>query len=267
VARDRFSARGRERVADFVAVEEPLEIRVRGNPLAVLMRLPGRERDLVAGFLGSEGVLRDSRDLGPIEPCLDLESGLPSPNVWNAGLSDDVAFDPRERRFGVISSSCGLCGTRTLQDLEKVLAVLPQVPGALPAGFFPDSFRRLEEDQPVFRRTAGVHAAGLFHPRGACFDVAEDVGRHNAVDKVLGACLRSGRYPCPEPVVLLVSGRISFEIVQKAALGGVGVVAGVSAPTSLAIEGAGRFGMALFGLARGERVNRYAGEVELRSAG
>ncbi|MFQ5748610.1 MAG: formate dehydrogenase accessory sulfurtransferase FdhD [Planctomycetota bacterium] len=267
MARDRFSARGRERDADFVAVEEPLEIRVRGNPLAVLMRLPGRERDLVAGFLGSEGVLRDSGDLGPIEPCLDLESGRPSPNVWNAGLADGVAFDPRERRFGVISSSCGLCGTRTLEDLEKVLHALPRVPAALPAGFFQDSFQRLEEDQEVFRRTAGVHAAALFHPQGACLDVAEDVGRHNAVDKVLGARLREGRYPSPEPAVLLVSGRISFEIVQKAALGGVGVVAGVSAPTSLAIEGAGRFGMTLFGLARGDRVNRYAGRVKLPSPG
>jgi len=264
VARDRLSARGGESAADFVAVEEPLEIRVRGNPLAVLMRLPGRERDLVAGFLGSEGVLRDSGDLGPIEPCMDLESGRPSPNVWNAGLADGLAFDPRARRFGLVSSSCGLCGTRTLEDLEKIMPALPRVPAALPGGFFQKSFQQLEEKQPVFHRTAGVHAAGLFQPDGVCLDVAEDVGRHNAVDKVLGARLRRGCYPSPEPVLLLVSGRISFEIVQKAALGGVGVVAGVSAPTSLAIEGAGRFGMALFGLARGARVNRYTGAVELR---
>ena len=223
------------------------------------MRMPGRESDLVAGFLAAEGVVRHVDDLVAIEACVNPETGGDEPNVFNAVLAEGVAFDPDKARSTTVTSSCGLCGARTLEDLEKRLPGVPRLPDALARGFLQQSFETLRARQEVFEQTAGVHAAALVRPDGEFLDLAEDVGRHNAVDKVLGARLRAGGYPANEALVLLVSGRISFEIVQKAALARVGVVAGVSAPTSLAIESAEQFGITLFGMVRGESANRYAG--------
>lgn len=221
----------------------------------MLLRTPGRERDLVAGFLASEGVLRGPEDLTAVEACPDPETGRPAVHVWNAALAEGVAFDPRRRRFAPVGSSCGLCGARTLEELQRVLPGLPPGSPLLPAADeLLAGFEELRRRQPVFAATAGVHGAALALPRPGggleLADVAEDVGRHNATDKVLGACLLAGDYPREAPAVLLVSGRISFEIVQKAALAGVGTVAGVGVPTSLAADAAASAGQALYGWAR-----------------
>lgn len=248
-----------------VAVEEPLEIRVRGTPVAVLLRLPGREADLVAGFLAGERVISRPEDLLGVEPCLDPETGRPEPNVWNAALAEGVAFDPRRRRFGYVSSSCGLCGVTALGELQRQVPPLPAGPAEISAAFLTRAFERLHREQPVFRRTSGTHAAALVRPGGDWLDTAEDVGRHNAVDKVLGARLRGDDYPLLQPCVLLVSGRVAFEIVQKAALAGVAAVAGVGVPTHLALDAAAAFGQSLFGLVRDGGATAYAGPTRLRS--
>lgn len=242
---------------DFIAVEEPLEVRVRGSAIAVLMRMPGRERDLVAGFLAAERILTAGADLAGIEPCADPQTRKPEPNIWNVGLADGVAFDPRARRWGTVSTSCGLCGAQTLEDLQKETPELVMPSRQYSAAMVWQGFRELRRRQVVFEHTAGVHAAALMAESGSLLDVAEDVGRHNAVDKVLGACLRADNYPLEDAAMLLVSGRISFEIVQKAALAGISSIAGVSAPTSLAIEAAERFNQYLFGFAREASLNQY----------
>ena len=254
--RGRLAPGSVESGTDAVAAEEPLEIRVRGVPIAVLMRMPGRERDLLAGFLASEGVLRRPEELLEAAPCVDPETGEAAVNVWNAALAPEVGFDPRERRFGPVTSSCGLCGARTLEELERKMPAPPPACSLEPS-FLLGAFEHLRSGQEVFERTAGTHAAGLLREDGCWIDLAEDVGRHNAVDKVLGARLLAGEYPCGRPTVLLVSGRISFEIVQKAALARVCAVAGVSAPTSLAVDAARRFGLALYGLVRDGSANHY----------
>lgn len=255
--RRRLTAAGATPEADFVAVEEPLEVRVRGQAIAVLLRLPGREADLVAGFLAAERVIAHPEDLAGVAPCLDPETGEAAPNVWNAALAEGVSFDPRQRRFGIVSSACGLCGAQSIEDLERTVPPLRRPP-ELGVAALAAAFRGLRASQPLFAATAGVHAAGLLPPGLELADVAEDVGRHNAVDKVLGARLRAGDYPLAQDASLLVSGRVAFEIVQKAALAGIGAVAGVGAPTSLAVAAAQRFGMALYGLVREESANRYA---------
>ncbi len=231
-------------------------MRLRGQPWAVLMRTPGRERDLIAGFLASEGVLERPEDLLAVEPCRD-PSGRPEPNVWMVSVADSVVLEDGQRRAGYVGSSCGLCGARTLDALDRALPpIVPWSPLAAP--LLLEGFVRLRDRQDLFRHTAGAHGAGLLAPDGSLADVAEDVGRHNAVDKVLGARLREGRYPLEDPFILLVSGRLSFEIVQKAALGGVGAVAGVGAPTSLAVEAAERFGIRLSGWVRDGGASAYA---------
>ncbi|MAW59992.1 MAG: sulfurtransferase FdhD [Planctomycetes bacterium] len=253
---------------DWVALEEPLEVRVAGAPLAVLLRSPGRERELLAGFLASEGVLRGPEDLAAIEACRDPQSGEPEPNIWNVALAEGVAFAPERRRLLPVGSTCGLCGARTLDELERELPrAVEHGPLALAADFFARADAALRQAQETHRRTAGSHGAGLFSLDGELLGFAEDVGRHNAVDKVLGARLLAGDYPLERPAVLQVTGRISFEIVQKAAMAGLAVMAGAGAPTSLAVEAAQRLGLGLFGLVRPERANCYAGRVDWIDAG
>lgn len=257
----------RETALDRLAVEEPLEIRVHGGPLAVVMRTPGRDRDLVAGFLAAEGVLRDAEDLAGVEPCLDPETGGPAANVWNAVLAPGVPFDPRERRFAPVGSACGLCGARTLDALIRELPPLPAPPATLALADLTAAFEALHQRQALFAATAGSHGAALWTPAAGLLDVAEDVGRHNAVDKLLGSRLLAGGYPvAPEeadPPLLLVSGRISFELTQKAALAGVPLLAGVGMPTSLAVEAAQRCGQALLGWVRDGGASVYAGATRL----
>lgn len=253
---------------DWVAHEEPLEIRVAGAPLAVLLRTPGRDRELLAGFLAAEGILRGPEDLQGIEPCHDPESGTPEPNIWNVALAEGVPFAPEDRRLLPVGSTCGLCGARTIEELERELpTAVDHGRLALAADYFEKADAALREAQATHRKTAGSHGAGLFSFDGELLGFAEDVGRHNAVDKVLGARLLAGDYPLEAAGVLQVTGRISFEIIQKAALGGIAAVVGAGAPTSLAVDAANRTQVALFGLARPDRVNCYTGRVVWNDAG
>lgn len=245
--------------ADHLAVEEPLEIRVDGEALAVTMRTPGHDAELAAGFCLTEGVVDDPDDLERAEPCHLADYG----NVVLVTLAGAAKESRREqvgraKRDLYLSSSCGLCGTRTLDRLERrvepltaAFAVSPANLSALPA--------RMAEAQGVFARTGGLHAAALFASDGRLRLLREDVGRHNAVDKVIGGLLLSGQLPAG-PGVLLVSGRASFELIQKAARAGVPFLAAVGAPSSLAVEAAARFGMTLVGFLREGRFNVYAGD-------
>ena len=229
---------------DVVAVEEPLEIRVDGAPLAVTMRTPGHDEELAVGFLAGEGLLAPDRhvDAGP---SADLASNV-------VEVSGPLLREPSARSF-FTSSSCGVCGKGALEEVAVHAAPIPEGPAlerALVAGL-PDRLR-----QPTFERTGGLHATGLFTPDGELLCVREDVGRHNAMDKVIGRALIDGLLPL-HPNVLCVSGRLSFELVQKAAVAGAPLLVGVGAPTSLAVRLADDRGLTLCGFARGGRVNVY----------
>ncbi len=243
---------------DQLAAEEPLEIRVDGDPLAVTMRTPGHDDELAAGFCLTEGVVDDPDEIERSEPCTEADYGNVA-LVTLAGAACDRWVEQRTkaRRDLYLSSSCGLCGSRTIDRIQRRI---PPVAGGFvvsPAVLvrLPD---RMGEGQGVFARTGGLHAAGLFHPDGRLRLVREDVGRHNAVDKLIGALLLSGQLPAGSGV-LLVSGRASFELIQKAGRAGIGFLAAVGAPSSLAVDAAARFGMTLVGFLRGERFNVYAG--------
>ncbi len=237
---------------DRVAVEEPLEVRIEGEPFSVIMRTPGADEDLVAGFLFHEGVIRNADDVRLVEVC-------EAPNTINVrlsrGRSDSLSDLLAQRRQVATNSSCGLCGRRSLESLTVKMIPLTarwsierDVIIALPAG--------LRTVQRTFGETGGLHAAGLFDPDGRLELSAEDVGRHNAVDKLIGRMVMQRRLPL-ERSLLFVSGRSSFEIVQKAYLGGVPLVAAVSAPSSLAVDLARTAGMTLLGFVRDARFNIY----------
>jgi FdhD protein len=228
---------------DLVAVEEPLEIRVDGEPLAVTMRTPGHDEELAAGFLLGEGLVE-----GP--PRLGLTDDLA---VNTIELHGPLARRPRQRRF-YTTSSCGVCGKGALEEVAVHSAPLPPGP-AVSRELLAELPERLV--QPGFARTGGLHATGLFEPDGNAVCVREDVGRHNAMDKVTGWALLAGRIPL-HGLVLCVSGRLSFELVQKAAVAGAPILVGVGAPTSLAVELASDRGLTLCGFARGRSVNVYS---------
>jgi FdhD protein len=233
-----------EGLEDEVAVEEPLEIRVDGRALAVTMRTPGHDEELALGFLYGEGLIDGPRPAGP--PA-DLAGNT-------VEVSGALLREPDARSF-FTSSSCGVCGKGALEEVAvhaDPLAPGPAVPRALLAAL-PDRLR-----QPGFERTGGLHATGLFSPAGELLCVREDVGRHNAMDKVVGWALREGLIPL-HPRLLCVSGRLSFELVQKAAVAGAPVLIVVGAPTSLAVRLADDRGLTLGGFARGGRVNVYTG--------
>ena len=227
---------------DVVAVEEPLEIRVDGVPLVVTMRTPGHDEELALGFLYGEGLIDRPHAAGPTEDFAGNTVEVAGP----------LARDPGERRF-YTTSSCGVCGKGALEEVAVHSAPLPQgpqVPRSLLAAL-PD---RLV--QPAFERTGGVHATGLFDVDGGLLLANEDVGRHNAMDKVIGRALLDGAVPLGERI-LCVSGRLSFELVQKAAVAGAPILVGVGAPSSLAISLADDRGMTLCGFARRGNVNVY----------
>ena len=244
--------RGAETVSDFVAVEEPLEIRVGGHSISVTMRTPGHDFELAAGFLVTEGLVRPA-DLGVIEYCPDSDS-----NIVDVKLIEGAPFDPESlRRNFYATSSCGICGTASIEQVRKHV---PPLEGTLKINckIFSTLPGRLREAQEVFEQTGGLHAAGLFDGEGTPAMVREDVGRHNAVDKVVGAMALREKLPLSDRL-LMVSGRASFEIVQKAAVAGIPIVCAVSAPSSLAVDFAREVGLTLVGFLRGERYNIYAG--------
>lgn len=262
VALRRWSPSGVSPAAsDAVALEEPLEIRVGDRSVAVTMRTPGHDRELAAGFLLTEGVIRRADDLLDLVPCRDQAEGE-SGNVINAipapGLA--VNFD-RLTRHVFSSSSCGVCGKATL---DAVAQAFPAV--ASDVHFDPAMLAKLPErlraEQPVFAATGGLHACALFDASGKILLVREDVGRHNALDKVLGRALLDGWLPLAR-AGLLLSGRISFELVQKALAAGIPLIAGIGAPSSLAIECAERGGQTLVGFLRADRFNVYCGAQRL----
>jgi FdhD protein len=244
---------------DHVAVEEPLEVRVNGAPFAVIMRTPGADRELAAGFLLAEDVIRSAAELLTIEVCEDTtEEGRG--NTLNVTVGGDAVerLSSRlgERRQVMMTAACGLCGRRTIETLHTRAAtvdaawtVSADVIRALPA--------RLREAQRVFEETGGLHAAGLFERDASLRRVAEDVGRHNAVDKIVGRELIDESLPLNNSM-LLVSGRTSFELVQKALLAGIPLVAAVSAPSSLAIDLAKESNVTLCGFVRGREFNVYS---------
>ncbi|NRQ34105.1 formate dehydrogenase accessory sulfurtransferase FdhD [Nonomuraea sp. NN258] len=261
----RIDEAARTRRVDSLAAEEPLEIRVHGVPLTITMRTPGDDFDLAAGFLVSEGAVTRPADIASIRYCAGATAdGVNTYNVLDVRLAPGVAR-PEPRNF-YTTSSCGVCGKASLEAVRTVapwsahedqVTLAHATVTALPG--------RLRAAQRVFDRTGGLHAAGLFTAGGDPLCVREDVGRHNAVDKLLGWALREGRLPLRSRV-LMVSGRASFELVQKAVMGGIPVLAAVSAPSSLAVELAAAEGLTLIGFLRGESMNVYAGERRLNVA-
>lgn len=249
---------------DHVAVEEPLELRVNGRSVAVVMRSPGHERELAAGFLLTEGVIHSSDDLLDVLICRDLPEGQ-SGNVVDALLAPHVTvnFD-RLTRHVFSASSCGLCGKATL---DAVLQTFPPVP--FTHRFAPDALtawpRRLREAQPSFSATGGVHASALFDAAEALVAVREDIGRHNALDKLIGHALLERRLPLSGHGLML-SGRISFELVQKALAAGIGLIAGIGAPSTLALECAERGSMTVVGFLRDDHFNVYTHPERLVTA-
>lgn len=241
---------------DRVAVEEPLEIRIDGRALGVTMRTPGEDEDLAAGLLLSEGVIHSRDEIGSIAVCRNPDN-RDERNVVDVFLAHGVAVDwDRLRRSMLTNSSCGLCGKATIEALMTRADPLP-VSGALVAGSTLTGLdAALRERQTVFAATGGLHAAGLFTADGRLVVSREDIGRHNATDKAIGSALRAGLLPI-EGGILLVSGRASYEIVQKAAVARLPVVAAVSAPSSLAVELADEFGITLAGFLREGAYNLY----------
>ena len=239
---------------DLVAVEEPLQIRLGDRDFAITMRTPGQDRELAAGFLFTEGVIQNPKQIRTITP--DDRGAV------TVELAPGVEVDFAARNF-YVTSSCGVCGKASIDGLKAAHCAspprgVPQIQSSLiPA--LPD---KLREAQPVFSHTGGLHGAGLFNATGDLLAVREDVGRHNAVDKLIGAMFLEAKTPLHENILML-SGRISFELVQKALMAGIPIVAAVGAPSSLAIETALHFGMTLIGFLRGPRYNVYSGHERL----
>jgi FdhD protein len=252
VSMTRYANATVRRERDAVAVEEPLEIRLGDAPLAVTMRTPGDDDDLVLGFLLTEGVLLDPTEVAEIEHREDARGTV--------RLRDDVHVDSaRFQRNMFMSSSCGVCGKASI-EMVKIFA-RPARSYTVRQDVVSSLTNRLRAHQPTFDATGGLHAAALFDLAGALLAASEDVGRHNAVDKAVGAASRQ-QWPLPS-CLLAVSGRQSFEIVQKAAVAGIGGVVGVSAPSSLAVELAASLGLLLVGFSRGDTLNVYAGDEHL----
>jgi FdhD protein len=252
--------------ADRLAAEEPMEIRVEGpgtppTSVAVTMRTPGGDFELAAGFLFTEGLIASRDEIRRVSYCEDLDPREQHYNVVTVELSH--AFDTgRLTRNFYATSSCGICGKAALEHVEVACAAVAAGPEIRPGVIsgLPEELRRA---QRVFEETGGLHAAGLFAPTGRLLSLREDVGRHNAVDKVVGEALLAGDVPLSERI-LFVSGRASFEIVQKAAVAGVPIVAAVSAPTSLAVEAAERLGITVVGFVRDRRFNVYSHARRIR---
>ena len=251
---------------DVLAVEEPLEIRVGGTALAITMRTPGHDFDLAAGFLVSEGVISAQEHFGAARYCAGATvDGENTYNVLDVTLGAGVpAPDPSLERNFYTTSSCGLCGKASIEAVRTLSAYSVaddplQIEAALLATF-PD---RLREQQDVFEKTGGLHAAALFDgSTGQMLVLREDVGRHNAVDKVVGWALTQGLLPL-RGMVLMVSGRASFELTQKASMAGIPFLAAVSAPSSLAIELAEEIGLTVVGFLRGPTMVVYSGDKRL----
>ncbi|MDQ0936943.1 formate dehydrogenase accessory sulfurtransferase FdhD [Streptomyces turgidiscabies] len=259
---------------DTLVAEEPMEIRLNGKPIAITMRTPGDDFALAVGFLVSEGVLAEQRELRNIVYCAGATTdGSNTYNVVDVSTAADVVLpDITLERNVYTTSSCGLCGKASLDAVRTTARwAIDDGADAPPVRLAPELLAslpdRLRASQRVFDRTGGLHAAALFTEEGELLDIREDVGRHNAVDKLVGRALQNGDLPLSR-TILLVSGRASFELAQKAVMAGIPVLAAVSAPSSLAVDLAAESGLTLVGFLRGANMNVYAGEdrIALRAA-
>jgi FdhD protein len=240
---------------DALAAEAPLEIRVEGRPIAVVMRTPGHDEELAAGFLLSEGVISQPEDVFEISICPSQSDGGRAVDVILT-RPEAVDFDSLTRHV-FTASSCGICGKAVAEAiLVKCPPLNPDCDWSIPALTLQSLPERLRSAQPVFAQTGGLHAAALFDQQGQLLCVREDVGRHNAVDKLIGAAWKAGWLPLTQ-MGLLLSGRVAFELVQKALTARIPVIAAVSAPTSMAVEFASSAGITLCGFVREDRFNVY----------
>lgn len=257
--------------SDQLAVEEPLEIRAASakdfngayHSLAVTMRTPGKDFELAAGFLFSESVIQGRDDIREIAYCVPRDE-LQQFNIVNILLSENSVFDPAILSRNVyINSSCGICGKASLELVRQACAINPVGDFSVSQDYLAALPEKLSRSQSTFSRTGGLHAVGLFDTSGNLLKSFEDIGRHNALDKLVGDQILNGFMPLSN-TVLLLSGRASFELVQKAILAGIPMIASIGAPSSLAVELAREYGITLLGFLREDRYNIYAGEQRLR---
>jgi len=250
--------------SDLLAIEEPLQLCLNGFPLSITMRSPGSDLDLATGFLFTEGIIDNVDQIVSMRADREENGTEKTSDTVTIRLNPEVAIDPaRIRRNFYTSSSCGVCGKVAISAIE----VRPPRPMRQSGPQFradliyrlPDLLRRA---QPAFDRTGGIHAAALFSSEGTVIGLREDVGRHNAVDKLIGFAMRDGSVAL-EDSLILVSGRAGFELVQKSAMAAIPILAAVGAPSSLAVAVAQRFGMTLIGFLRGERFNIYCGHSRI----
>ena len=242
---------------DWVAREEPLEIRVKGESIVVTMRTPGHDKELAIGFLLAEGVITNSSDVLEIAYCQQGEASLHK-NILNVFLSPEVEINlDRLKRNVYASSSCGLCGKASIESLQNIFEPLNKIETVISVDKILTLAQKLRAKQSAFDKTGGLHAAGIFDRNGELLVLREDIGRHNAVDKILGHLFLKNRMPL-EDCVLMVSGRASFEIIQKSLAGRVGIICAVSAPSSLAVDMAKESGQTLIGFLRERKFNVYS---------
>ena len=267
----RYDAGAWSETGDEIAAEEPLQLHLDGEPLSVIMRTPGNDIELAVGLLHAERVitrlddvasLRISAEAHETEDRIAITSDLLESNAVDVRLRITAARRPK--RSFLSTSACGVCGATTLEDLAHDHAPLAAGP-VVDAGVLPPLADRLREQQRLFERTGGLHAAGLFTPGGELVTLREDIGRHNAVDKVVGRAVLDRRVPLTDSL-LAVSGRAGYELVQKAVAAGIPMLVAVGAPSSLAVATALRFGLTLVGFLRGERFNVYSAPERVRGA-
>jgi FdhD protein len=252
----KFEGRSSASFQDLLAVEEPLEVRLGEKTISITMRTPGHDRELAAGFLFTEGILQNSRQIREIEQHKNSIAVQLNPDV-------EVDFERLQRNF-YTTSSCGVCGKASIEALRiQGCPVLPHGSVTMDAAVIHRLPQAQRDEQAVFERTGGLHAAALFDFEGKLILLREDVGRHNAVDKLIGAEMLGGRTPLSD-TLLLVSGRASFELTQKALMAGIPILAAVGAPSSLAVETAQRFNMTLLGFVRDGRFNIYSGAERIQ---
>ena len=249
---EKLRAGERQSTRDELAVEEPLEIRVDGEALAVTMRTPGEDEDLAVGFLAGEGLISGAEDIEDVGPTRDFAA-----NTVDVRTRNGLRRDPKDERSFYLTSSCGVCGKGALEFVRQEAPAVNDAP-QIEKQIVLAAPNKARKEQHAFDRTGGLHATGLFERGGELLVVREDVGRHNAMDKAIGSLLRAGRFPLPG-VFASVSGRASFELVQKASLAGLFGLVAVGPPSTLAVDLARERGMLLCGFVRGDSLNVYAG--------
>lgn len=246
--------------SDVVALEEPLEIRIRGNAIATTMRTPGNDIELTAGFISSEGIIKKRRDILEIAHCED-DKTIDDKNIVNVFLHSDVKIDPEKvKRHFIANSSCGICGKATIESLHSLFPPIKSTISISTKNLnkFPE---KLRNSQDTFDQTGGLHAAAIFDSDGSTVGTREDVGRHNAVDKIIGLSVLEEIDLSSQ--ILMVSGRISYEIMQKSLAAQIPIVAAISAPTSLAVEFAAENNQTLIGFMRNNKMNIYTGHERI----